>query len=62
MPAISPPPPTGTNTAARSAGAWRRISTADRALPGDDQRVVERVDEDSPLSAAERSACCCASA
>ena len=45
MPAIRPPPPTGTNTACRSSWRWRTISIADRALTGDHQQIVERVDE-----------------
>ena len=42
---MSPPPPTGTNTAERSRGLWRRIFVPDGALPGDDQRIVEGMNE-----------------
>ena len=47
-PEISPPPPIGTTKVSIS-GACSSISSADRALPGDDLRVVERVDEGQPL-------------
>ena len=45
MPAIRPPPPTGTNTACRSPLAVADDFIADRALAGDHQQIVERVDE-----------------
>ena len=43
MPAISPPPPTGTKIADDVAELVPQDLVADRALPGDDQRIVERV-------------------
>ena len=43
-PEISPPPPTPV-TIVRTSGHCSRISSADRALPGDHVRVVERVDQ-----------------
>ena len=44
-PPINPPPPTGTITVATS-GRSSSSSRPERALTGDDPRVVERVDED----------------
>ena len=44
MPAIRPPPPTGT-TIASTSGVCSRISSAHRALAGDHVGVVERMDE-----------------
>ena len=46
MPPISPPPPTGTSMASTRAPA--RQLEADRALAGDDTRVIEGMDEDEP--------------
>ncbi len=46
MPAMRPPPPTGTNTAVRCAILPQDLH-ADRALTGDDERIVERMDEDA---------------
>ena len=45
MPAISPPPESGT-TIVSSSGRSSRISSADRALAGDDVRMVEGRDVD----------------
>ena len=49
MPLMSPPPPTGTYTAWMRLGALAQDLDADRALPGDDGRVVVGVDEREPL-------------
>ena len=44
MPASSPPPPSGA-TIASTSGRSSRISSADRAVAGDEAIVVERMDE-----------------
>ena len=47
----------------RDSGLCRSISTRDRALAGDDQRIVEGMDEhQAALRRRARSQCCCASA
>ena len=47
-PDIRPPPPIGTTITSRS-GASSSISSADGPRPGDDLRIVERMDEDVAL-------------
>ena len=45
MPAIRPPPPTGTNTASMSPPRLAQDLHADGALPGDHVRIVEGMHE-----------------
>ena len=42
---MSPPPPTGTKIAVEVAEPLAQDLEADRALAGDDERIVERMDE-----------------
>ena len=51
MPEMSPPPPMGTTTMSRYGYLLQQLQ-ADGALAGDDQRVVEGVDEDAVLAPA----------
>ena len=61
IPAISPPPPTGTKMAARSRGCWRTISSAIVPCPAITRGSSKGWTNVSPASWASRSECSCAS-